>query len=55
MNLKLIRNAVSVFTLLDERTPPKVVFTTQRDNRVDDLHQNIALQCLIDLCVDIFS
>ena len=37
MNLKLIRNAVSVFTLLDERTPPKVVFTTQRDNRVDDL------------------
>jgi hypothetical protein len=37
LNLKLIRNAVSVFTLLDERTPPKVVFTTQRDNRVDDL------------------
>ena len=37
MNLKLIKKAVSVFTLLDERTPPKVVFTTQRDNRVDDL------------------
>ena len=35
-NLKLIRNAVSVFTLLDEEKPPRVVFTTQRDNRVDD-------------------
>jgi len=35
--LKLIRNAVSVFTLLDDKIPPKVVFTTQRDNRVDDL------------------
>ena len=36
MNLKLIRNAVDVFTLLDEEKPPRVVFTTQRDNRVDD-------------------
>jgi len=34
--LKLIKKAVSVFTLLDEEKPPKVVFTTQRDNRVDD-------------------
>ena len=36
MNLKLIRSAVSVFTLLDEEKTPRVVFTTQRDNRVDD-------------------
>jgi hypothetical protein len=34
--LKLIKKAVSVFTLLDEEKPPKVVFTTQRDNKVDD-------------------
>ena len=34
--LKVIRQAVSVYTLLDEEKPPKVVFTTQRDNRVDD-------------------
>ena len=34
--LNLIKKAVSVFTLLDEEKPPKVVFTTQRDNRVDD-------------------
>ena len=36
MNLKLIKTALSVWNLLDERTPPKVVFNTQRDNRVDD-------------------
>ena len=35
-NLKLIRNAVSVFTLLDEEKPPREVFTTQREYRVDD-------------------
>ena len=34
--LKLIRNAVNSFQLLDEEKPPRVVFTTQRDNRVDD-------------------
>ena len=34
--LKIIKKAVSVFTLLDEEKPPKVVFTTQRDNKVDD-------------------
>lgn len=34
--LKKIKNALSVYDLLDERNPPKVVFNTQRDNRVDD-------------------
>ena len=34
--LLAIKNAVSVFDLLDQEKPPKVVFTTQRDNRVDD-------------------
>ena len=34
--LKLIRNAVNSFQLLDEEKPPRVVFTTQRGNRVDD-------------------
>ena len=34
--LKLIRNSVNSFQLLDEEKPPRVVFTTQRDNRVDD-------------------
>ena len=34
--LRKIRNAISVFDLLDQEKPPKVVFTTQRDNRVDD-------------------
>ena len=34
--LKLIRNAVNSFQLLDEEKPPRVVFTTQRDNRVDE-------------------
>ena len=34
--LKIIKKAVSVFTLLDEEKPPKVIFTTQRDNKVDD-------------------
>tara|TARA_R110002020_G_scaffold64430_5_gene170995 strand:+ start:9041 stop:9535 length:495 start_codon:yes stop_codon:yes gene_type:complete len=34
--LNLIKNAISVFDLLDQEIPPKVVFTTQRDNRVDD-------------------
>ena len=34
--LKLIRNAVNSLQLLDEEKPPRVVFTTQRDNRVDD-------------------
>ena len=34
--LKLIRNAVNSFQLLDEEKPPRVLFTTQRDNRVDD-------------------
>jgi len=36
-NLRILKNAVNVFTLLDEEKPPRVVFTTQRDNRVDDL------------------
>ena len=34
--LLAIKNAVSVFDLLDQEKQPKVVFTTQRDNRVDD-------------------
>ena len=34
--LRAIRNAVSVFDILDEEKPSRVVFTTQRDNRVDD-------------------
>ena len=34
--LKNIKNALSVYDLLDERNPPKVVFNTQRDNKVDD-------------------
>ena len=34
--LKVIKNAISVFDILDEEKPSKVVFTTQRDNRVDD-------------------
>jgi hypothetical protein len=34
--LKVIKNAISVFDILDEEKPPRVVFTTQRDNRVDD-------------------
>ena len=34
--LKKIKNALSVYDLLDERNPPKVVFNTQRDNKVDD-------------------
>ena len=37
--LKQFKNyldAISVFDLLDNKKPPKVVFTTQRDNRVDD-------------------
>ena len=34
--LKAIRNAIRAYTLLDEEKPHRVVFTTQRDNRVDD-------------------
>ena len=34
--LKNYLDAISVFDLLDQKKPPKVVFTTQRDNRVDD-------------------
>ena len=34
--LKAIRNAIKAYTLLDEEKPHRVVFTTQRDNRVDD-------------------
>ena len=39
MNLKKLRvlkNAVRSFDLLDDEKPLRVVFTTQRDNRVDD-------------------
>tara|TARA_R110000824_G_scaffold347979_1_gene534700 strand:+ start:245 stop:760 length:516 start_codon:yes stop_codon:yes gene_type:complete len=34
--LKQIKNALSVYDLLDQEKPPRVVFNTQRDNRVDD-------------------
>ena len=34
--LKVIKNAISIFDIYEEEKPPKVVFTTQRDNRVDD-------------------
>ena len=34
--LLTIKNAISVFDLLDQEKQPKVIFTTQRDNRVDD-------------------
>ena len=34
--LKKYLEAVSVMDLLDQDKPPKVVFTTQRDNKVDD-------------------
>ena len=34
--LKVIKNAIRVFDILDEEKPSRVVFTTQRDNRVDD-------------------
>ena len=34
--LKAIRNAIRAYDILDEEKPHKVVFTTQRDNRVDD-------------------
>jgi hypothetical protein len=39
MQLKLlnqIKNALSVYDLLDQEKPPKIVFNTQRDNKVDD-------------------
>jgi len=34
--LKAIRNAISIFDIYEEEKPHKVVFTTQRDFRVDD-------------------
>ena len=34
--LKAIRNAVRAFELIDDEKPFRVVFTTQRDFRVDD-------------------
>ena len=34
--LKKIKEAISVFDLFDQVNPPKVIFNTQRDNRVDD-------------------
>ena len=35
-NLRVLKNAVRSFDLLDDEKPLRVVFTTQRDNRVDD-------------------
>ena len=35
--LRAVRNAINSQVLLDEDNPPKVGFTTQRDNRVDDI------------------
>jgi len=35
-NLKVIKNAISIFDIYTEEKPHRVVFTTQRDNRVDD-------------------
>ena len=35
-NLRVLKNAIKAYTLLDEEKPHRVVFTTQRDNRVDD-------------------
>ena len=34
--LKVIKNAISVFDIYEDEKPHRVVFTTQRDNRVDD-------------------
>ena len=34
--LKKIKSALSVWDLFDQEKPPRVVFNTQRDNRVDD-------------------
>ena len=35
--LRAVRNAVSSLSLLEEEKPPRVVFTTMRDNKVDDI------------------
>ena len=35
--LRAIRNAVKALDILDDERPSKVVFTTQNDNRVDDI------------------
>ena len=34
--LRVIKNAISVFDIYEDEKPHRVVFTTQRDNRVDD-------------------
>tara|TARA_R110002020_G_scaffold113233_2_gene260171 strand:- start:4827 stop:5330 length:504 start_codon:yes stop_codon:yes gene_type:complete len=35
--LRVLRNAVKALDILDDERPSKVVFTTQNDNRVDDV------------------
>ena len=34
--LRVIKNAISIFDIYEDEKPHRVVFTTQRDNRVDD-------------------